>query len=165
MVNKTLFYSTLLTTCMPLFSFALPTISSSSFTSSGILPISSPGFLPSFLPIHGGLVQVQNPVPIGPITRGSNTNFKRDDYPEPWSEPDLNHPEVKKTIQVIDWNHVPIFAPRAMDMTYDDHTDEACWWSKSQCTEPKVNYLPKDVKLCPKVGDFGLVKYESRQFE
>lgn len=133
---------------------ALPVIEQRSPTQSGILPTSSPAFLPSF-PYHGSTPL--NPVPTGPIR--SKSNLRKSSYPQPWTYPDVNHPEVRKAINAIDWNHVPNFAPRTMGMEYDEHLDEACWWTESQCTTPKVYYLPEDVKFCPNSQDFGLVRY------
>lgn len=126
----------------------------SSSTSSGILAMKSPSFLPNF-PARS--TEPLSPVPTGPIT--SNTSLKVEDYPEPWAAPDVKHAEVQAAIKAIDWTHVPKFAPRTAGMTYDDNKDEACWWTNTQCTTPKVSYLPEDVKYCPEVSDFGLVSY------
>jgi hypothetical protein len=128
---------------------AMPLITKSS---SGILAVSSPSYFPNF-PFHGA--NAKYPVPSGPLSRNSNLNKEK--YPEAWTEPDVNHPEVQRAIRSIDWKYVPKFKPRTMDMEYDEITDDACWWSNSQCTTPNVDYLPQDVKFCPNVGDFGLV--------
>lgn len=122
-------------------------------TSDGILPTSSPTYLPSF-PFHG--IKPLNPIPTGPISL-TNT-FKTSDYPPVWTAPDLNHPEIQAAIQSIDWTHVPSCDPSGSPDAYDTQTDEACWWTTTQCTTPKVPYLPDDIKFCPKVGDFGLVR-------
>lgn len=121
-------------------------------TSSGILSVSSPSFLPYF-PFRGS--NALNPIPTGPIK--SKSYLKASSYPRPWVAPDVNHPEVQKAINSIDWNHVPKFAPRVMGMEYDEEEDPACWWTNTQCTNPKATYLPADVKFCPNAGDFGLV--------
>ncbi|KAI8087013.1 uncharacterized protein B0P05DRAFT_533359 [Gilbertella persicaria] len=109
-------------------------------TVQGILPVSSPAFLPPF-PLHG----------VAPAS------FNTANYPEPWRVPDTQHPEVQAAIRAIDWDYVPRFEPQHVDSAqYDSMTDEACWWSFTQCTRPKVSYLPDDVKTCPQPGDFGL---------
>lgn len=130
----------------------------STATSSGFLPFQSPSFLPP-AKYHGS--KPMSPVPTGPITRGTNS-LNINDFPEPWEELDINHPEVKKAFKSIDLNKVPDFKARSDDdEAYDDHIDPACWWSKSQCTEPKIDYIYKDVYYCPNAGDFGLVRYKS----
>lgn len=135
---------------------ALPTnvVEKRSPTQSGILPTSSPAYFPKF---PSRSTKPKSPVPTGPIR--SKSNFNRASYPRPWDTPDVNHPEIQRAIKAIDWNHVPKFAPRTVGMEYDEHQDEACWWTESQCTKPKVSYLPEDVKFCPNSGDFGLVSF------
>ncbi|KAL9538089.1 hypothetical protein MBANPS3_011205 [Mucor bainieri] len=120
-------------------------------TSNGVLATSSPAYLPSF-PFHG--ITPLSPVPTGAIAK--NSSFKTADYPEAWTQPDVNHPEVQTAIKAINWTYVPKFKPRTEGMAYDDNKDEACWWTNTQCTTPKAKYLPADVKYCPNVGDFGL---------
>ncbi|KAI9480751.1 MAG: hypothetical protein EXX96DRAFT_564053 [Benjaminiella poitrasii] len=122
--------------------------------STGILPNASPSYLPSF-PYHG--FKPLHPVPTGPIDISNRASIiKRESYPQPWTQPDVNHPEVQAAIKSIAWDHVPNFNPRTKDMLYDAIVDEACWWTKSQCTAPKFHDLPSDTKYCKKVGDFGL---------
>ncbi|KAI8387339.1 hypothetical protein BD560DRAFT_320942 [Blakeslea trispora] len=132
----------------------LPTLQARdvTLTSSSILPIQSPSFLPSFpLP----KIKPTQPPPTGPIPRTST--LRRQDYPRTWVSPDSKHPEVQAAIKAIDWNHVPKLKPRiSEDAPYDTDTDEACWWTNSQCTTPKVNYLPEDISACPTRGDFAL---------
>ncbi|CAO0792620.1 unnamed protein product [Mucor circinelloides] len=130
---------------------ATTTSTNATATSNGILATSSPAYLPSF-PFHG--ITPLKPVPTGAITK--NSSFKIADYPETWTQPDVNHPEVQAAIKAIDWAYVPKFKPRTEGMAYDGNKDEACWWTNTQCTTPKAKYLPADVKYCPKVGDFGL---------
>lgn len=121
-------------------------------TLNGILPTSSPAYLPSF-PFHG--IEPLDPIPTGPITL---TNvFKTSDYPPVWTAPDLDHPEVKAAVESIDWNFVPTCNPSGPLDEYDIQNDEVCWWTTTQCTTPKVSYLPADTKFCPEVGHFGLV--------
>ncbi|KAI8373525.1 chitin deacetylase [Choanephora cucurbitarum] len=121
-------------------------------TSSNILPMHSPAFLPKFPPLNLKPVQ---PPPTGPIQRISR--LRRQDYPENWVSPDIQHPEVQAAIKSIDWEHVPKLKPQTSgDSNYDTDQDKACWWTRSQCTTPKVNYLPEDVSACPRRGDFAL---------
>lgn len=147
MVKLSLFIS--ITAAVASLSYAYPSKHTS--TSSGILAVSSPSFLPQF-PYRG--CNAISPVPTGPIK--SKANFKASSYPQPWVAPDVNHPEVQRAIKTINWSYVPKFAPRVMGMDYDK-SDPACWWTNTQCTTPKVSYLPEDVKFCPDPKDFGLV--------
>lgn len=143
-----------------LVSYALPTrnhgalLSRSTSTSNAPLPFQSPSFLPPFK-FNGA--KPMSPVPTGPITE--KCSLDTSSYPEPWEEPDVNHPEVQRAIKAIDWSYVPNFSPRYEGMAYDEHVDDACWWSKSLCTKPKAKYLPSDVEFCRNEGDFGLVRY------
>ncbi|KAG2209155.1 hypothetical protein INT47_005447 [Mucor saturninus] len=84
-------------------------------------------------------------------------------YPEPWSKPDIYHPEVQAAIQAIDWDLVPDASVRPVNAlgdidfdSYDENEDADCWWSASNCKTPKVNYLPPDIYTCPRKGDWGL---------
>lgn len=84
-------------------------------------------------------------------------------YPEPWSKPDIYHKEVQDAIEAIDWNLVPDANIRPVnDMgdidfsSYDENMDNDCWWSASNCKNPKVDYLPTDIYTCPRKGDWGL---------
>ncbi|KAG2213404.1 hypothetical protein INT47_009077 [Mucor saturninus] len=147
MVKLSLFIA--ITTAVASLSSAYPSKHTS--TSSGILAVSSPSFLPNF-PYRG--CNALSPVPTGPIK--SKANFRASSYPQPWVAPDVNHPEVQKAIKAIDWSYVPKFEPRVMGMEYDEETDPACWWTNTQCTTPRVDYLPEDVKFCPNPRDFGL---------
>ncbi len=150
---KFILYSEI-TASIAIVSYALPTTTllSRQATNYAPVPFQSPSFLPSFK-FHGA--QPLSPIPTGPITE--KCSLDRSSYPEPWEEPDINHPEVQRAIKSIDWSHVPNFEPRFEGMVYDDHTDEACWWSKSLCTKPKIKYIPEDVEFCQTPGDFGLV--------
>ncbi|KAI8087012.1 uncharacterized protein B0P05DRAFT_585230 [Gilbertella persicaria] len=122
------------------------------FTSSIILAVSSPAFFPKFA--HHGSKPL-NPVPTGPIKIIST--LKKENYPQAWTAPDVNHPEVQAAIKAIDWTYVPNLDPQVEGgPNYDNSKDVACWWTNTQCTKPKVNYLPEDVRACASVGDFGL---------
>ncbi|KAI8647854.1 hypothetical protein BD408DRAFT_378074 [Parasitella parasitica] len=133
--------------------YATSTFKRATTSSNGILSTSSPAYLPKFK-FKGSKPRLLHPVPTGPITKKSSLDASK--YPQAWTQPDINHPEVRAAIRAINWNYVPKFSPRADDMPYDVATDEACWWTRTQCTTVKARYLPNDVKFCPKVGDFGL---------
>lgn len=122
-------------------------------TWTGIFPTSSPTYYPDFL-ISGIAEQV--PVPTGPLVRVA-LNVKP--YPKLYTTADATHSEVKAAIDSIDWNYVPnipVRSPEGGD-NYDYNKDPDCWWSQTECTTPKVSYLPKDVSYCTNPGDFGLV--------
>jgi hypothetical protein len=126
-----------------------------SVTFSGILPSHSPTYLPSF-PYNGH--EKKSPTPTGALTY--KPTFNVSSYPIPWDKPDLNNTEIQAAINSINWTYVPNIPPKNMTTdvtTYNSGADPDCWWTVSTCGEPKLTYLPKDVKYCPKVGDFGLV--------
>lgn len=154
MVNLCLY--TAITASIATIAVGLPTNSApfrrSTSTSSGILPFQSPSFLPP-AKYHG--FKPLSPVPTGPITRGT-TPLNIKDFPEPWEDLDTNHPEVQRAIKSIDWNKVPNHEVRYDGMEYDAENDPTCYWSLSQCTEPKIDYIYADVYYCPNEGDFGL---------
>lgn len=127
--------------------------SNATSTSSAVLPLKSPEFLPKFDTPRYTTV---NPVPTGPL---NTTSFDATAYPEPWAAPDVNHEEVKAAINAIDWSKVPDIEPRNQDdaMTMDPNDDTGCWWTSTLCTQPKVDYLPADITYCQNVSDFGLV--------
>lgn len=84
-------------------------------------------------------------------------------YPEPWSKPDIDHEEVQAAINSIDWDLVPDANIRVLNgfgdidfAAYDENRDSDCWWSASNCKEPKVDYLPEDIYTCPHKGEWGL---------
>ncbi|KAI7877220.1 glycoside hydrolase/deacetylase [Lichtheimia hyalospora FSU 10163] len=131
-------------------------------TSSGILSVPSPTWLPDF-PKPSGVV---TSYPTGPADTGATldkTPLNLTAYPEPWGKPTTDHPEIKAVMDAIDWDHVPnatIHKAKSngdLDMDgYDDSTDPFCWWSDTNCVKPKVDYLPEDIYYCPNVGDWGL---------
>ncbi|KAI9277804.1 hypothetical protein BY458DRAFT_432697 [Sporodiniella umbellata] len=117
-----------------------------------VLPVESPAYLPKF-PFYS--TRAMKPVPTGPILRKPlNTQH----YPSLWMIPDTTHPEVKKAIKSIQWDFVPPLAPRPTqgNITYNDSKDPDCWWSRTECTIPKVKYLPPDIFQCEDRQDFGL---------
>lgn len=124
-------------------------------SSTGILPLKSPAYLPSF---PAPKLTPKNPVPTGPLNY--NIKFQNSHYPAAWSIPDTNHPSVKEAINSIDWSHVPKLQPRQQEesATLDPSKDYGCWWTSTLCTKPKVSYLPADVTYCKNPKDFGLVK-------
>ncbi|ORE08315.1 glycoside hydrolase/deacetylase [Rhizopus microsporus var. microsporus] len=142
--------STAITTTTTTTSTAKTTPPSKTWT--GIFPTSSPTYYPDF-PFGGVAEQV--PVPTGPLVRAA-LNIKP--YPKLYTTADTTHPEVKAVIDSIDWNYVPnipVRSPEGSD-NYDYNKDPDCWWSQTECTTPKVSYLPKDVSYCTNPGDFGL---------
>ncbi|KAI8336731.1 hypothetical protein BC941DRAFT_427947 [Chlamydoabsidia padenii] len=135
---------------------------SASSTSSGILPQQSPTWLPKFSAPTG----VSQGYPTGPIDTNSTldkASLNTKDYPEPWEPATTKHPEIQAVMKALDWSKVPK-APVAKANkdgnvvfgNYDEDKDPYCWWSDTNCVEPKVDYLPKDVVYCPNAGDWGL---------
>ncbi|CDS08304.1 hypothetical protein LRAMOSA02252 [Lichtheimia ramosa] len=131
-------------------------------TSSGLLAVQSPTWLPDF-PKPSGVV---TSYPTGPADTGATldkTTLNLTAYPEPWGKPTVDHPEIKAVIDAIDWSHVPNATVNKaksngdLDMDgYDASNDPYCWWSDTNCIKPKVSYLPEDIYYCPNVGDWGL---------
>lgn len=132
-------------------SAAKTTLPSKTWT--GIFPTSSPTYYPDF-PFSG--VEEQVPVPTGPLVRVA---LNVEPYPKLYTTADTTHPEIKAAIDSIDWDYVPNIPVRSSDSgdNYDYNEDPDCWWSQTECTTPKVSYLPKDVSYCTNPGDFGLV--------
>ena len=139
-------------------SFPSPTEDPSS--SHDILPVSSPYYLPYF-----GVPDFtpKKETPRGPIERGT-VSFDLQDYPDTWTNPSGDHPEVQAAVAAIDWNYVPNAPIRTahgigdLDMKdYDVKEDEHCWWSATGCFKPKVEYIPEDTHICSEPGDWGLV--------
>ncbi|KAI8079457.1 hypothetical protein BDF21DRAFT_494038 [Thamnidium elegans] len=131
-------------------------------TSSGVLAVESPAWLPDFGVPNG----VNAGYPTGALNTSKTLSHKTLDlsaYPEPWEAPSTTHAEIKAVIKAIDWTKVPK-APIVktnsngeIDMTkYDDSKDDYCWWSSTNCVKPKSSYLPADVSVCPNAGDWGL---------
>ncbi|RCH95661.1 chitin deacetylase, partial [Rhizopus azygosporus] len=131
-------------------SAAKTTLPSKTWT--GIFPTSSPTYYPDF-PFSG--VEEQVPVPTGPLVRVA---LNVEPYPKLYTTADTTHPEIKAAIDSIDWDYVPNIPVRSSDSgdNYDYNEDPDCWWSQTECTTPKVSYLPKDVSYCTNPGDFGL---------
>lgn len=131
-------------------------------TSSSILAVSSPTWLPDF-PVPSG---VATSYPTGQVPTSDTLptqTLNLSSYPEPWSSPPTDHPEIQTVINAIDWSHVPNATVRKADSNgdldfsgYDASTDPDCWWSDTNCVQPKVSYLPQDIYRCPRVGDWGL---------
>lgn len=141
---------------------AATTTNSPTSTSSGILAVESPKWLPAF-PTPSG---VNSGYPTGPLNITdtlSHTPLDLSKYPEPWGKPDVNHPEVKAVMDALDWTKVPKAPTRKagsngdLVMTgYDETNDPYCWWSDTNCVKPKADYLPPDISYCPRAGDWGL---------
>lgn len=127
-------------------------------TKNSYLPQVSPSF-PNMKPPTGAVTSY-NPGPYDTSSSLSTETLKG--YPEPWSSPDTNHPEVQAAYKKIDWSKVPKAPVRKQKSNgewvsdSDGPNDPYCWWSSTNCVSPKVSYLPPDVYECPKKGDWGL---------
>ncbi|CEG69863.1 hypothetical protein RMATCC62417_05859 [Rhizopus microsporus] len=127
-------------------------------TKNSYLPQVSPSF-PNVKPPTGAVTSY-NPGPYD--TSSSLSTEKLKGYPEPWSSPDTNHPEVQAAYKKIDWSKVPKAPVRKQNSNgewvsnSDGPNDPYCWWSSTNCVSPKVSYLPPDVYECPNKGDWGL---------
>lgn len=94
-------------------------------------------------------------VPTGPLPR-ARINLKG--YPTTWETPPTNSPEIKAAIAAIDWTMVP----KAKVKTFDNNgnpivkgypnTDPDCWWSDTNCVDPKDKSIPSDIWYCPNPG-------------
>lgn len=131
-------------------------------TSDAVLAVESPTWLPDFkIPSN---VYTSYPTASPNITKKlSHATLNLKDYPEPWGEPKVNHPEIKAVIKALDWTKVPKASVRKVssggDLVmkgYDADKDPDCWWSDSNCVKPKASYLPEDIYMCPNAEDWGL---------
>lgn len=83
-------------------------------------------------------------------------------YPAPNQPPSTDHPEVQSVLRLLDFSKIPRTPPRkvkewTLDVsTYDVAKDPDCWWSATVCKKPKVKYIPEDIYMCPRKGDWGL---------
>ncbi|KAF8980430.1 hypothetical protein BGZ46_004215 [Entomortierella lignicola] len=136
----------------------LATASASTSTSS-YLPQSSPTYLPSF-PAQPGVVtswppkNPSAPLPSGPL---STASFSLTGYPT-MNEVVKNaatDPNIVPIIKKIDWTKVPN-APVRTSSSSNPASDPYCWWTYGQCTNPKINYIPPDISLCPTPSTWGL---------
>lgn len=129
--------------------------------------ILAPQFSPYFPNLHIATDVISSYNGIGRYathyTKLSRQTLDLSKYPEPWSKPDIYHEEVQAAINSIDWDLVPDINVRAMNdfgdidfASYDESTDSDCWWSASNCKQPKVAYIPEDIYTCPRKGDWGL---------
>ncbi|SAM00380.1 hypothetical protein [Absidia glauca] len=115
------------------------------------------------MPTNHQLVK-QYPTEVNPTTDLSylSVNLDMSKYPAPLEKPPVDHPEIQKVMNDIDWSKVPNIEARKVDnfvldrSNYDSHADPDCWWSVSTCKRPKVDYLPEDIYYCPRAGDWGL---------
>lgn len=126
-----------------------------------VLPVASPAFLPEFDEPDFG--PYEDGIPTGPISR--DTEFDLAEYPPLMTVPDTDHEGVQAAIEAIDWDHVPDIPVRTLDdageidtTDYDVDKDEACWWSATLCLKPKIDYVPEDIHICSKAGEWGLVR-------
>ncbi|KAI8147218.1 hypothetical protein BJV82DRAFT_598198 [Fennellomyces sp. T-0311] len=135
-------------------------MASPSATDSGVLAVPSPTWLPSFPVPSGVATSYQTSRNTDPTLDRTTLNLTA--YPEPWTSPTTNHPEIQAVINAIDWSHVPNATVNKaksngdLDMSGYDASDPYCWWSNTNCVKPKVTYLPEDIYYCPRPGDWGL---------
>ncbi|KAF7724205.1 hypothetical protein EC973_001224 [Apophysomyces ossiformis] len=130
-------------------------------TSSSILAVASPTWLPDF-PKPADVVSAYPTNPPNISDTLSHQSLNLSEYPEPWTSPKTDHPEIAAVMKAIDWSKVPNAAihkdkPNG-DISfsgYDENNDPYCWWSDTNCVKPKATYLPEDVYECPKAGDWG----------
>lgn len=129
-----------------------------------LLAQASPAWLTHIaMPTNHQLVK-QYPTDVKPTTDLSylSVNLDMSKYPAPLEKPPVDHPEIQKVMNDIDWSKVPTIEARKVDnfvldrSNYDTHADPDCWWSVSTCKKPKVDYLPEDIYYCPRAGDWGL---------
>lgn len=40
-------------------------------------------------------------------------------------------------------------------VTYDESTDDACWWTETKCTTPKIPGIPSDITMCAEPKTWG----------
>lgn len=128
-------------------------------TSSGLLAVTSPTWLPSVAAFSGlPTASPTGSVPTGPLAT-SIPNFNVSAYPEGWKTPPTDSPEVQAVIKALDWSKVPNAPAHKAEANgdlkmsgYDTDTDPYCWWSDTNCVNPKVDYLPEDISYCPRNG-------------
>jgi hypothetical protein len=151
---------TLITTAALLISqaFAAPTTTgNSTVTRTGLAPQVSPQF-PN-LHVSSDALYSYNTGILNVSETLSRAKLNLKNYPEPWSSPDVTHPEIVAAVKAINWDFVPKISVRDAHLDtskYDDSKDTDCWWTSSGCLKPKVNYLPEDVSFCPRKGEWGL---------
>jgi hypothetical protein len=151
---------TLITTAALLISqaFAAPTATgNSTVTRTGLAPQVSPQF-PN-LHVSSDALYSYNTGILNVSETLSRAKLNLKNYPEPWSSPDVTHPEIVAAVKAINWDFVPKISVRDSHLDtskYDDSKDTDCWWTSSGCLKPKVNYLPEDVSFCPRKGEWGL---------
>ncbi|KAI9247358.1 hypothetical protein BY458DRAFT_484152 [Sporodiniella umbellata] len=128
-------------------------------TSNNYLPQVSPVF-PSNIPVPSGAATSYNDGPY----KASNTldTTPLSGFPAVWKIPSTTSSEVKAVYNSIDWTKVPnapvrkiksdgTFSPRS-----DGSNDPYCYWSSTNCVQPKASYLPPDLYECPTKGYWGL---------
>ncbi|KAI9322731.1 hypothetical protein BX666DRAFT_1816383, partial [Dichotomocladium elegans] len=134
---------------------------SPSSSSSGVLAVPSPTWLPNFTAPAG----VVTSYPTGPRDVGTTlpkTTLNLSEYPAAWTSPSTSSAQVAAVVAAIDWSLVPNAtinkATKSGDLDFSgyDDSDPYCWWSNTNCVTPKVSYLPEDIYYCPRAGDWGL---------
>lgn len=117
-------------------------------------PSTTSGYLPQFQPKFPDItdptdvVTSYNSGPYDNAATFSASSPLKGHYPEPNTIATATQAEVQAVYQAIDWTKVPA-------ATKGDN-DPLCYWTNSQCTQPKVSYLPADVSKCNNRGEWGL---------
>lgn len=122
----------------------------------------APQFSPSFpsLAIPTGVVTSYNPGPYNTSPILSTTPLRG--FPEPWAAPDTSNAEVQAVYKKLDLSKIPNAPVRKQNSdgswvsNSDGPFDPFCWWSSTNCVNPKATYLPPDIYTCPTPGDWGL---------
>ncbi|RCI04621.1 hypothetical protein CU098_012144 [Rhizopus stolonifer] len=97
----------------------------------------------------------------------SDFAIQSDQWPTVWGMATSNNmdtsPEFMQLYGSIDWSKAPDIPIRTLnemgglDLSgYDTVNDPACWWSATQCTQPKSQNIHGDVVQCPEPQTWGL---------
>jgi hypothetical protein len=98
----------------------------------------------------------------------SNFTIDKTQWPTIWDIATSNNmntsAEFMQVYNSIDWTKAPnapvrkLTAAGGLDLTgYDTANDPFCWWSASQCVNPKTGGINADIKQCPEPSTWGLV--------
>ncbi|KAG1470396.1 hypothetical protein G6F56_002712 [Rhizopus delemar] len=128
-------------------------------SSSSYLPQVSPVF-PSNIPVPSGAATSYNSGPYETSSTLETTALTG--FPTTWKIPSTTSTEVKNVYNSIDWTKVPnapvrkIKSDGSFSPSTDGSKDPYCYWSDTNCVQPKVSYLPPDLYECPTKGYWGL---------
>ncbi|KAI8884401.1 carbohydrate esterase family 4 protein [Backusella circina FSU 941] len=127
--------------------FSAPTPAPATSTSTSVY---LPQFQPKFPDVTNptDVVTSYNAGPYDNAATFSTSSALKGYYPAVGSVPTADQAEVQAVYQAIDWTKVPA-------ATTGDN-DPLCYWTNTQCTQPKVSYLPPDVSKCNNKGEWGL---------